>query len=617
MIHQLSARLLAAFAIGGGICAQTITWGPVLPSTSPLDVNVDGKLMFAGNATFGQSLTATVRGQEFVSGFRPTGWNGFVSDGLNGSSTGDAQYDRLLRTTLAMQLSPTGNPSVVTGIRLDNLASLTAGRTYEVQLWFTDQRTGTSTNPLYDRQMELGSAFGPAARTAGEITNLSSLLLGPPSGLLEADPDNAPAVTSPDTVFGSHCTGTFVYDDTDQLWLTIRGLHPDPAAQLQPHITALQIRDPLAAAHITFGAGCHEIIDRDSDLLERFPDTPSAKAALDGGVLEFVPSTDGYVATFSPGAAGGLFVQPSANATIVADSDDTTAQLTLSQAVPVPGVGGVTDWNISSNGVLTANASGNEGNDFSASLTEVASAPHVGFYNWFDYNPTETGSGKILSEEISGMHLVTFDGVFEISSTQPATFQFQIELSTGVVRIVWQSLAPSTSTATTIAGCTLVGTTPVNVSQSLNAASSFELTPPKSFDAMTLTASPDPVLNPSTVVTYTIDNVPEFLPGSGLHLSLLYLSGTPVPTGIDLTGLVTTVPGCSAFIGSLDLGVGTAVTFTPSNAVTFAFATPQLPPGAQIAAQAVALFDPAFPLANGEAGGIVVSNGILSTAQVQ
>ena len=58
------------------------------------------------------------------------------------------------------------------------------------------------------------------------------------------------------------------------------------------------------------------------------------------------------------------------------------------------------------------------------------------------------------------------------------------------------------------------------------------------------------------------------------------------------------------------------MTAQPTNQVTFLFAPP-FAPGSTIAAQAVALFDPSFPLPNGESGGIVVSNGVRSTTQTQ
>jgi hypothetical protein len=48
---------------------------------------------------------------------------------------------------------------------------------------------------------------------------------------------------------------------------------------------------------------------------------------------------------------------------------------------------------------------------------------------------------------------------------------------------------------------------------------------------------------------------------------------------------------------------------------TFTYDNVFFAPGNVIAAQAVALFDSAFPLPNGEYGGFLFTNGVLSTTQ--
>ena len=138
-----------------------------------------------------------------------------------------------------------------------------------------------------------------------------------------------------------------------------------------------------------------------------------------------------------------------------------------------------------------------------------------------------------------------------------------------------------------------------------------------SFASLSLSASPAPVINPSTLVTYTIGNIPETAPGSGIYLSTLFLSVNPLPGGLDLTGILTTVPGCSLYLATLDVNIGTAVTLAPTSTVPLTFSTPLFAPGNVIGAQAVAFFDTAFPLPNGENGGFLFSNGVLSTTRLQ
>jgi hypothetical protein len=184
--------------------------------------------------------------------------------------------------------------------------------------------------------------------------------------------------------------------------------------------------------------------------------------------------------------------------------------------------------------------------------------------------------------------------------------------------MVWLSMfgTGSTSSSDVTVGCTLAGTGHVPVSQTLSGVSGHVLEPDPSL-LLQLSAAPAPVINPSTNVTYTIDNIPETAPGSGLYLSLMFLSINPLPVGIDLTGILTSVPGCSLYLATLDLGLGAAVTVVPQNLVQFTFSTPVFAPGNLIGAQAVALFDATFALPNGEASGYLVSNPVLTATYVQ
>ncbi len=618
MLRTSSRSVLASTLLICAASAQTIAWGPVLPSVSPNDVSVQGAFVYAAN--YHQPgitpIPATVNGVTFAGGIAPTGWAGYITGGLNGSTTGDTQYNNLLGNSLAMQTAPAGNPSVWGGIRIDNLAALVAGRTYEVQVWYTDQRTGTPTNVLYDRVITLSSAFGTAVLNGGEVTNLAAMLQGPLSGPLEADPDNAPATTTPDTVFGTNCTGTFTYDPASELWLLLQGTHPIATNVTAPHITAMQIRDLSAAYHQNYGSGCYSYAPDTTNLMSAFAGTPAAKAALDGNALLFVNTGTGYVATWLPGLASTFYLPPTAAATIVANADDTTT--TFSPSVPVPVPGGVAaQWTVSSNGVLTAAATGNQGTSFTASLAATATATGLAWYNWRDFNPASAGSGKVKTEEAGGVLYVTFDGVYEFATTNPATFQWQVNLATGDVTMVWTSLAVSANTTTMVVGSTLAGAGPVPTSVNFATATPFVLGPPVTLAPLSLSASPAPVINPSTNVTYTVNNIPEFAPGSGIYVSAVFLSVNPVPGGIDLTGILANVPGCRAYVGTLDLALGAGVTTAPTLALPFPFAAPVFTPGATIAAQAVALFDPSFPLVNGASGGFVFSNGVLSVAQLQ
>lgn len=243
--------LLASTAL-----AQTITWGTPVPTVAATDVSVNGTLVVARNLhAAGATQSPTVNGVPFVGNFAPTGWTNASTLALQGSTTGDTNYDLLLNSARATSAAATANPTGWGAIRLDSLATLTAGKTYEIQCWFTDQRPGAGTNAIYDRVMTLSSALGTATLAGGEVTNLASLTQGPVSGGLDGDPDNAPAVNTPDVLFGSHCTGTFTWTPGQQLWLLVQGSHPVASSLLRSHLTAFQIRD-VSPTWSAFGAGC-------------------------------------------------------------------------------------------------------------------------------------------------------------------------------------------------------------------------------------------------------------------------------------------------------------------------------------------------------------------------
>ena len=175
------------------------------------------------------------------SAFAPLGWSNGGWTLNAGSSTGDAGYDALLDSARVTSGGSAGNPTGFGGIQLDSLATLTVGSTYEVQVWYSDQRTGTSTNVLYDRVMTMSSAVGAVLTSGGLVSNLSAVTQGPLSGALDADPNNQAGAQ--DTIVGSYCIGTFTRTSSDPLWLLVEGSHPQPSNILRPHLNAFQVRD--------------------------------------------------------------------------------------------------------------------------------------------------------------------------------------------------------------------------------------------------------------------------------------------------------------------------------------------------------------------------------------
>jgi len=428
------------------------------------------------------------------------------------------------------------------------------------------------------------------------------------------------------TVPADNCRGIFELQNGNLLWTSANGatyvhdmatgvnklVHPGRPYNL--NLADLSLGQ--VACHRPIGLGCHDYSGDRSNLFEWFPNIPAAKVGLDGNALQFALTANGYVATWIPGAAGALFVPPSAGATIVANGDDTTTTITPSAPIPVPG-GTEPTWTVSSNGILTAGTPGNQGTSGFATISSVAATTRLAFYTWCDHNPADAASGKIKWQEVAGVLSLTYDGVEYDGGTPaiaPSTFQYQIDMATGTVTMLWTSFSPSNSTGSVLVGCTLAGAGLTPVSQLLASVTPYQLQPDTLPEApLALSAAPAPVINPSTLVTYTASNVREFVPGSGVYLGTMFLSVNPLPGGIDLAGILTTVPGCKAHIATLDLDVGAVVNTSPTLSWTFPFDSMFFAPGNVVAAQAVALFDGSFPMHNGEAGGFQLSNGVQST----
>ena len=241
---------LAALALSTPAYADLISWGPPQNITTPTDVRTNGTLVTARNCNASSPVySPTVNGVTFLA-FAPTGWNNASTAALNGSTTGDVGYDQLLGAARATSESTLTNPTGWGGVRLDTLGTLAVGSTYEIQVWFCDQRPGGGTSAVNDRVMSCSSAVGSATLTGGIVTNLGSLTQGPVSAGLEADPNNLSGAG--DTVFGQHIVGTFTRTSTSPLYLIEQGTHPVAVNTLRPHLTAFQIREVPATVITTY-----------------------------------------------------------------------------------------------------------------------------------------------------------------------------------------------------------------------------------------------------------------------------------------------------------------------------------------------------------------------------
>ncbi|MFO1029541.1 MAG: hypothetical protein U1F60_00545 [Planctomycetota bacterium] len=360
------------------------------------------------------------------------------------------------------------------------------------------------------------------------------------------------------------------------------------------------------AYHTTVGAGCYDRAA--SSLVQEFAGSVAAKAALDGNALRFVRSGSHYVATWLPGGASG-FVAPSGSATNLTFSfgDDGDAVLTPSIATPIPG-GVATQWTVSANGILTAGNVANHSFDVTPARDDVAAATGLAFYTWRDWNPLEAGSGPIQAEQVGSMFYVTWNAVeaYGFPSPNRGTWQFQIDLANGTVTIVWVSFETSTSPAITLVGATLAGTSALPPSTSLATMPPFAMN--GDYQALSLSAAGAPINN-GAAPTYTIANIPASTPGGSNHTALLAFSLSGVPGGFDLDTppYQLGIPGCSGYLGSLDVVVLLGTFANPSVSFPIPWSVPGTP--LQIWMQAIAQVAPGS-LPNGQPGEFVTSNAL-------
>lgn len=375
------------------------------------------------------------------------------------------------------------------------------------------------------------------------------------------------------------------------------------------------------ATNDVMGVGCHKRFDTFYSL---FDDAVAAKAALEGNSMILSISGNGYAGAWLPATAGALYVAPTIAATTLAPTDDGSTAVLLPSPLTTP-TGSTSNLIVAHNGILQLGTTAEWDFDFDPDGALAAAALDQAFFSWTDNRanntvPVPSGSIKTEYDGINNKFYVTWENVDHWATPQvtaPSTVQFQLDLTAGTVTMVW--LLVDNNTTSTFGSEWLVGWTGAGAGTDPGSAlvSAPATTGTPEIFPMTLTASPIPVINPSTTVTYTVSNLPEFIPTSGVYISTTFLSVAPFPSGFPLTGILANVAGCNAYIFSLDLDLGAQVTFAPTASWNFTYDNVNFLAGQSFGVQTVSLFDPSFPLFNGENGGFQFSNGILSTVQLQ
>ena len=332
------------------------------------------------------------------------------------------------------------------------------------------------------------------------------------------------------------------------------------------------------ATNTNLGAGCGAAFN---SAYQFFADSTASSAALTGNALALTPTANGYVTTWLPGTAAALYVAPGGGATTLGTGDDGDVVVTPSMALQTP-YGAQASLRVSGNGIV---AFGANAIDFPGTLSYVPTAGGFlnslqgGVYAWHDYNAAEAGSGPVQSEQVGGTLYITYNGVENYANPEllnPSTLQFQLDLASGDIRIVFVSIDSNATSA--FGSAMLVGVTaPGNSldSGSVNLAVGNFITTSPEHGALALVANSRPVTGTNwnlqvnngalldlIILGVTDPNIPDLfflgLPGCGLRASLDLITigstvSVAIPANPTLVGQIlyangaSLAPGVNAF----------------------------------------------------------------------
>jgi len=337
------------------------------------------------------------------------------------------------------------------------------------------------------------------------------------------------------------------------------------------------------AFNTNYGTGC--VLLADQSFYEIF--ATSAAFDLSNSAMTFLNAGTGYVTL--PGLT--TFVAPSASATTLALGDDTAVAVPLSGLMPYGRSGLTGALTVCSNGLVSVAAGNTTG--FTPSVATFLNSPQTAWWCQHDYNPalTTAGAGRVKFEEVAGVAYVTWDAVWDFGGTTAAnanTFQFQFELATGNVHVVWQTMSA-------LGNPRLVGFSEGGTSAdpgSIDISAMLPTTITGSYGLLPLGLTATGTASPGGSVTLTSTNMPAASPFGLVAFGLLKFN-PGLPLGISM-------PGCFQY----NEASATVLFLAPSTGTTFTAPTGTAFLGVVIQAQSAVYAPGVTPL------GFISSNGI-------
>ncbi len=393
--------------------------------------------------------------------------------------------------------------------------------------WINAQCFG-GTSGVFSMQMVLGIAgdvkvlFGPGTTNNSTLPQWQIGVTGISPGL------GATLPAASDLSAGGSTTDPLVYEEftlPNTFDLANNGLLFAPSS---PGYAFVPLGAPVnCAAADVFGTGCGQQVDSFYEIM------PAAAFDLANTTITYFRQPDSYLVL---GGLPGTWVAPSAGAVVVANFDDAEEVVTLTGAMPVPG-GTTTQLTVCSNGRIALGGIGNGVDWAPVAQTFLDFAATTIAANWHDYDQTATGSGAITFEQVGTTAYVTWNGVYSYFTTSPDSFQYQFDVATGNVTIVYGSFGLAGGDC--LVGYSYAGPStaqPIDVSAAL-------ATPISVFDngaqGLGLAANTSPTLGNAAFAMVTT-GIPSLVP-----VGVLFAGDTAVVPGLDLTFLG--MPGCFGY----------------------------------------------------------------------
>ncbi|MFY9345303.1 MAG: hypothetical protein WAT39_22625 [Planctomycetota bacterium] len=447
----------------------------------------------------------------------------------------------------------------------------------------------SATSGLFNMQMVLYPSgqvkflYGPGTTNASVATQPSWYV-----GVAGLSPGLGAALpAASDLSAGGATVDPTLYEE----WLTINTFDmPNNGLLLvptSPGYAFVPLGAPANCASTTsFGSGC---IQQTDSIYELF--SPVTNFDLASSTISFFRQAAGYLVLNS---IPGTFVTPSGAAIVIANADDTEQTIALPGAMPVPG-GTTSSLTVCSNGRIALGPTGNGASWTPDVPTFLNWANATIAAAWHDYNPTIAGSGSITTEQVGGTVYVTWNAVYSYATTVPDTFQYQFDVATGNVTIVYGTFSNAGNNILT--GYSPGGPSTASASDlSVVLGGAVTL-----FDTATaglaLTTNSSPAFGNSGFALVTT-NVPPVVP-----LGVLFFGSLAINPGLDLSFLG--MPGCYGYTNA-DV---TSASF-PVAAGTGSVSVP-IPSNPTLLNVSLTTQSLAFTLAN--PANLVTSNGVTFT----